>query len=194
MLIWITGYIAYIAFLQKSVNAFWPYTSYLVDICAVVGFIILFKKRPNFRISYSVEHIMALMLGGVTIFFIFLMPQINIPFDFKSYETIIFLCLVAPILEELVFRFMIIEGLNTKIKNIYLLTTLSALIFSLVHLQAYTVVNPIYKSFVIYQATYTFLLGLWWAFAYLKSRNLYHVMAMHMLFNFGFWLTAYYGF
>lgn len=93
----------------------------------------------------------------------------------------VFLILVfSPFVEEFLFRFGIIEGLNyilkkLKIKNTIplnlIIIAVSAACFSIAH------------SGGVGQTVYTFLLGMYLGYLYVKKRNLLFTIGMHMLFN-----------
>tara|TARA_B100001248_G_scaffold262262_1_gene257060 strand:+ start:570 stop:1160 length:591 start_codon:yes stop_codon:yes gene_type:complete len=194
MLWWILAYFTYSYFLHSHLESYWAYSSYLIDILFVIGFALIFHIRPHFRIAYSWQHLLAIALGALLCFVIFFTPSIQSPMIMDQWQSILLLCLFGPLLEELLYRFMLMESLLRLQFSKKIVVLVSALAFAASHLKAYGLVSPNYETFILFQGAYTFMLGLWWANEYCKTRNLYHVTILHILFNFGYWLTTYYGF
>lgn len=112
---------------------------------------------------------------------------IVIPFDFSSTETILFLLLIGPVLEELVFRGAMWRLIEVCYSKTFLLILITSLIFSYSHYQAVFSVPDEYKPFIYYQTAYTFVLSL--ICARLRIRiGLVGAIIAHILFNLGFWL------
>ena len=91
--------------------------------------------------------------------------------------TVIFMCIVAPIGEEFVFRKLIIDRTHKYGGTISIF--LSALAFGLMHAN-------------FYQFFYAFFVGLVFGYVYYKTGKLWHTIALHMTVNFvGSVLTSY---
>jgi membrane protease YdiL (CAAX protease family) len=112
-----------------------------------------------------------------------------VPFSFKDPETVLFLLVIGPLLEEWIFRGALWKLLQV-ITGSNLFSYLScAVLFAYAHYQVIGQIDPQYAGFVRYQAIYTLGLGLFcggmrmqygWRAAWLT----------HIAFNFGFWLGA----
>lgn len=86
-----------------------------------------------------------------------------------SYLFYIKMILLAPLIEELIFRGLILDGFLTKYKATNAIV-LSSLVFAFFH-------------FNLYQIGYTFLLGLLCGWYYYKTRNLLTCMIIHSFNN-----------
>ena len=114
-----------------------------------------------------------------------------IPFDFGSTETILFLLLIGPVLEELIFRGAMWRLMEQwigqgRFHTLCLILTTS-FIFAFSHFHAIFSVPDEYKPFIYYQTAYTFVLAIICARLRLRV-GLIGAIVGHMLFNFGFWL------
>jgi membrane protease YdiL (CAAX protease family) len=84
-------------------------------------------------------------------------------------KMVILICVVCPILEEIIFRKILFEFFNRKI-GIVGAAFISALLFSLIHFDFANI------------ATYI-LIGLVFSLIYIKSKNLMNSMVSHMVMN-----------
>ncbi|MBI3534181.1 MAG: CPBP family intramembrane metalloprotease [Deltaproteobacteria bacterium] len=100
------------------------------------------------------------------------------------------LLFVGPVLEEFLFRqafwSLFRRALRTQ-KGAWIAT---ALVFAFGHFFAYFFVPPELKSFVIYQTTYAFGLGVWWGYGIYKTGAISYTISLHFLFNFGFFIAS----
>ena len=142
------------------------YTSYYAELVYIFLSLFIFRKYINFKLIpdrfWAINAVSSLGVG----FFIFqfaYLKGILIPFEFNHQETIVLLLIVAPVLEEFLFRFMLLEALSSKIQKQSVLIFISALIFSATNFKAYWLIGCIYHNFIFYQTAYTLVLGLWWA-------------------------------
>jgi membrane protease YdiL (CAAX protease family) len=108
--------------------------------------------------------------------------------DIKSKETAFFLLAVAPILEELVFRFTLFAAIKraTDETKAWIITSL---LFSYSHLHAIWFVPTEYSKFLIYQTAYTLPLGLVCGFMVRKRGSLIAAILVHAAFNLGFYFA-----
>jgi uncharacterized protein len=82
---------------------------------------------------------------------------------------ILFICLVCPILEEIVFRKMIYDSLKRKI-GMLAASSVSAFLFSLIHFD--------FVNLLVYM-----LIGLIFSWIYIKSKNILASIVAHVLMN-----------
>ena len=100
-------------------------------------------------------------------------PQSDVSFEITLWSIIVFFiarCIVAPITEEIVFRFGLYELMNRKMKSA-LAIILSSFIFSILH--GYLLIDTI--LFII--------LGIIWTYPYFKKKNLLYSIFLHFLHN-----------
>ena len=119
---------------------------------------------------------------------------IQVPFDMSGAETAFLLLILAPLLEELVFR----GALQTALVNLLPVkggvVVLSGALFALSHGIAITYVPEPYYDFVYYQTFYTFALGMFCARAKETSGGLLSAINVHFGFNLGFYIASVFGF
>ncbi len=175
-----------------------PYSSYYVEIFILSLFYIIYKDALflGFRVFEKAQFFffMVLFFSLGAMFSIAATPlQISIPFNFKSQETIFFLLIVAPILEELIFRSFLFLTLRQYFPTKYVYFT-TAVVFSLAHFNAYRFIPTEYSHFVFYQTFYTFILGLGLSYILYKfNKSLMAVILCHFFFNLGFYLAQVFG-
>jgi membrane protease YdiL (CAAX protease family) len=170
------------------------YAPYLIEIGLVGLAAFSFASLPAFKLKVSpalVAWFVVSLISGFAVFKIAGLAKITVPFDFTSKETLLFLLIVAPILEELLFRFSYCLPFEKKGFNVYTVGAISATLFSLSHLNAIRYVPEEFFSFVYYQTCYTFILGF---FCYLLmqrfNRDLSASILLHFFFNLGFFISA----
>ncbi len=175
-----------------------PYSSYYLEIF-ILSIFFIFQKEALFlglRVLEKAQFyfFMAFFFSLGALFSIGAKPfGIVIPFNFRSQEIIFFLLVVAPILEEIIFRSFLFISLESFLhsKFVYFLT---AVLFSLAHFNAYRFVPIEFSHFVFYQSFYTFVLGLGLSFVLYKfNRSLMAVILCHFFFNLGFYLAQVFG-
>lgn len=167
------------------------YYSYLFEIIFVL--IAYFNYRGEFTFKKVLDQKDALsaflaFISGVLIFKASGLMGISIPFDFTSFETVFFLLIVAPVLEELIFRMALWESLRRLVENKWAIISGSTLLFSLGHLMAFWFVPDEFKNFVLYQSVYVILLSQALGWLRFKTNSITTPMLVHFAFNFGFFL------
>jgi len=173
-----------------SVEAISAYSIYIFELIWVALIWAVFKKIEFIKKNLSKVNVLLISILlplGWLIHYLARARGIIIPFDFNSSETILFLLLVGPVLEELVFRgamWRLAEMIASK--PVFLILTTS-LLFSYSHFQASFSVPDEYKPFIYYQTAYTFLLALSCARLRIQMGLLAAILG-HALFNLGFWL------
>ncbi len=111
-----------------------------------------------------------------------------VPFDTSSLETKVFLLLVAPVLEELLFRHTFwkqLEAFRLSKTSVWMFTSI---FFSLAHLNAIRFVPNDLFTFIYYQTVYTLLLGLACGWVREKQTSVVPSILLHAAFNLGFFL------
>ena len=98
------------------------------------------------------------------------LDRINITTKNFSYLFYIKMVIIAPILEEIIFRGYILNGFLTRY-NSYLAIGLSSIFFAFFH-------------FNLYQFIYTFFLGFFCGWYFYRTKNLLSCIFIHSIFNF----------
>ena len=99
--------------------------------------------------------------------------QTDVSFEITLLSIIFFFvarCIVAPITEEIIFRFGLYELMNRKMKSI-LAIVLSSLIFSILH--GYLFIDTILLA----------ISSIIWTYPYFKKKNLLYPIILHFLHN-----------
>lgn len=165
------------------------YSSYLFEGAIVALSITLnwkkFSKLWNFPKVLILFGCGSLLFGFLTFKEAQFFP-IQIPIDFSSVETLLFLLLVAPLLEELIFRFFIWQPLS-RINTLTAYLGTSA-IFSCSHFHSFWFVPTEFHPFIYYQTIYTFFLALACGYSVWKFKSLSGAIWIHFGFNLGFYL------
>jgi membrane protease YdiL (CAAX protease family) len=100
------------------------------------------------------------------------------------------LLIVAPVLEELIFRGVAWEVLKKYRAKKILCTALLILVFSVAHLESLLHVPSEYYGFLIYQSLYVVPLSLLCILSRYKNEPLATAMVIHFFFNLGFFLCG----
>lgn len=137
------------------------------------------KGKFNFK---KTDYGFLIKLACLSFFVRIVFEQIQIYFDINQSDVSIqisFLsllvffivrCIVAPITEEIIFRFGLYEFMNTKIKSV-LAIILSSIVFSILH------------GYLTYDTILLTLLSIIWTYAYYKKSNLFYPIILHFLHN-----------
>ena len=176
-----TGY-KYLA----SIN---QYSTYLFEVCFVGICIYIFRKKVNFKVTFDKG--VAISSMGAFIFGILIVAlskffNLTIPFTINSSETIFFLLVVAPILEEFLYRFSIWHLLNNFSSKIIFILISTASLFAYAHFHPYSTSPSIFKSFIVFQTIYAVIIGFWFGYIYHKTKSLSYIILLHFLLNLGF--------
>jgi membrane protease YdiL (CAAX protease family) len=113
-----------------------------------------------------------------------------IPFSLRDPETVWFLLVAGPVLEELIFRgalWKLFEVVTGSALPAYLFT---AVLFSYSEFHLIHQVKPEYADFVRYQASFCLGLGLFCGGMRMKY-GWRAALITHAIFNFGFWLGSF---
>lgn len=146
------------------------------------------KWQLGHKRSLALECLGAALLGFVV--FAMLTPLgILFPLDLSLRVILILLLVVAPILEELLYRgaiWLLILRVTQSPRITWILTSV---IFALAHGYAYFSLPDEIKSFVIFQTGYTFLIALWFGFSMWRRGGFGSSLFLHFFFNLGFYLS-----
>jgi len=145
------------------------------------------KLKSSFNRRLLIQFIVALFFGfGIYRFAGYL--HIGIPFDFTSHETILFLLLIGPILEEFLFRQALWSAMQVMADNRLVAFIGTSALFVFGHFFSYFFLPKEYQPFILYQTAYVSIIALWWGFNILKRGVITTTVILHIAFNFGFYM------
>jgi membrane protease YdiL (CAAX protease family) len=169
------------------------YASYVFEVAFVTLVYFLYRGRARFVLPSKQQAIIngvSALIAGFVIYTLSTVLSLQIPFDLKGAEILIFLLLVAPLLEEGVFRFALWEPASEFIGDKkWLVLAFTAAAFSFGHFFAYFFVSDDFRPFVIYQTIYTVFFGAYVGWLRLSTNSLVLPIGFHFLFNVGFYLA-----
>lgn len=165
-------------------------SSYLFDFIFSVGLIIFTKAR------YSVKHTNFRLLGifnaaslFIALVSLLVLKIMSVQHAFSLVDHLFFqMVILAPILEELVFRMGIGELQLKFLPRFKWNFLLNGFIFSLSHALALFVVPDEFIVFIWCQIFYTFVLGMLCFNSFVKTRNPLFPITVHLSFNLCFYL------
>ena len=169
-----------------------PYAEYGFE--AVFGCIILLIyrnwewKKKSFTFGAGVAFFFALA-AGFAVFEASGVLGYALPFSVQDPETVLFLLVLGPVLEEWIFRGALWRLFETITGSPWPAFLVTAAIFSYSHYDLVSGLEPKYLPFMRYQAIYTLGLGLFCGGLRLQFGWSAALIA-HVAFNFGFWLAA----
>ena len=169
-----------------------PYYSYLFEAGIIGAAIFVYQKRTAFKwpnLQNLVTFGCVALVAGFGAHDTAGVFGILIPFNLEGFETLFLLLILAPVLEELLFRFALWEPLELFTKSGVVIVALTTLFFVSGHLMSYSYVPDEFKSFIVYQAMYVTLLGIGAGFARLKY-GMPTAILVHFFFNLGFFVSA----
>ena len=155
----------------------------------VVGLFVFKFTKPKWVRINPIGLLITLVCGG----FVFCFTQLNswiVPLDFQSIQTVVLLLIVAPILEEFIYRYALWNAIE-RVGNVRISFALTSVLFSLSHFYAYFFVPEEYKGFVTFQAIYTLGLALTCGYQRMKKNSVFPAIVLHFLFNLGFYIAGY---
>ena len=175
----------------RQLDAINDNASMIFEISLVALTVLLLKPRLTVKALATRAMLISApiaLIAGFAILKIARLSNISVPFDVHDMKTVIELLVIAPVLEELIFRFMLFQPIQrlTQVKTAMIVTSL---LFSYSHLHAIWFVPPEYDKFLLYQTVYTFPLALACAWMVGERRSLLSSMLVHGLFNLGFFLA-----
>lgn len=167
------------------------YTTYYFEIFLVLVSCVLLrdKLKRMFNLSSSLYPIVAgALIAGYLAFKGTALLDVTVPFDLSNNELRFFLLVVAPVLEEFIFRFFCWQPFERINKRMALAAT--SVLFSYSHFHSFWFVPSEYQGFVFYQTGYTLVLGLACGYSIWKYNSLFGAILIHFTFNLGFFLSS----
>lgn len=140
--------------------------------------------------NYFIQLIPWLPLGFI-VHWLAKVSNVSFPFDVTHPKTIFLLLVLAPVLEELIFRYMLWIAIEKFIKKTEWQIWISALFFSLGHVVIMLILPTEFRAFVLYQAAYVVALSIGASYLRIKTKGMIAPIAVHFLFNLGFYLARY---
>lgn len=170
-----------------------PYYSYAFELALVFFAYFSFGTGISFKFPRLKESLPIWILGasaGAAVYRITIFSGTQIPFDFSGVETIFLLLVLAPVLEELIFRMALWEALKSFRWKPETVLVASTLLFSFGHFQAIAAVPAEFRAFVWIQTLYVILLGLGAGWARHATGSVTASILVHFGFNLGFFLAS----
>jgi hypothetical protein len=175
-----------------SLAAISPYSLYLFEICFFILVSLLYRplnwKTKSLTFGFVVSLCFALTSGFAVFEFTSVLGY-TLPFQMKDPETVLFLLLLGPILEELVFRSAIWRIGSELFQSPLVPFFLSSVLFSYSHYQAIQNTPEVLHGFIRYQGIYSLGLGLFCSGMRLQF-GLIGAILTHLSFNLGFFLGS----
>jgi len=165
------------------------YMPYAVEVFWVIMTLMIFRDNIDFHYKFSFLHIFELLLligFGFVICILAKYLHIAIPINKSDPHTLILLLIVAPILEELIFRKTLFSIFERIYNNSTFIVIVTAIMFSYAHFHYIFSVGRTYQSFIIYQSVYTLVMGLWFGLRILNLKSINGTIIMHFCVNIGF--------
>lgn len=143
------------------------------------------KRNINIKSRISVKNIDYKFLFRIICFSFFiriLFEQIQLYFNINQtreffnvacMSLVIFFivrCIIAPITEEIIFRFGLYEFINKRIKSVWAIL-ISSIIFSVLH------------GYLTFDTILLTILSIIWTYSYFKKKNLLYPMVLHFFHN-----------
>lgn len=177
--------------LTTRLDALGTYASYIFEIGLVILTALILRPRlawGSLIRLWPIAGALVLLAAGFGIQKLARISGLTIPMNVSEGETVLFLIVVAPILEEFVFRFLLWKPIEraTSAKTAWITTSL---LFAYSHLHAIWFVPAEYQKFLIYQTAYTLPLGLACGWMLRKQNSLLPAILLHFAFNLGFFLA-----
>jgi len=164
--------------------------TYIFDIFFATSVYLIHKPRLTFRLTKGVMP-RGLALAATAFLSIFICLQLGLLTPFRYVDNLfIQILILAPIIEELVFRYALFEPFKLIIPNKNMLFIFNGLLFSLSHGKALTVLPTDFHSFIYFQMGYTFLLGWICSKAKFSSGSILEPILLHFTFNLIFYYSV----
>lgn len=176
----------------RELDALGAYASFIFEISCVVVAAVLVGRISDWKLvaKPAAYGIVIAWISGFAIFKLALAAGIPIPFDLRGTETILFLLVVAPLVEEGVFRFLLWQPIQTLTKHKGVALFATSLLFSYSHFHSIWFVPAEVHNFIIYQSVYTFLLGLACGYYVYRYASVTSAIVIHFGFNLGFYVAS----
>lgn len=161
------------------------FLSLVYGVQIVFAIVILYMNRMSFPVIFklpSLRLILAISVACLAMFSILLSLGINVPF--RANHPIIFLnyIILAPLVEELLFRQAILGAMIKKEVPIVVSVLISALLFGSYHFLG-LIHSSSYKTFIFMQVVFCFFIGIFLAAVRIQSNSLAMPIFLHSLVN-----------
>ncbi len=169
------------------------YSSYVFEVVLVSIGIAIYGHSTGSLLKFPTAGYygaLAAFFSGFIIFKLAGFFGILVPFDFKVTESLVLLLIVAPVLEELLFRCFLWKPVQMLTERPRATLIVTSLIFSYSHFHAFWYVEKELYSFVIFQTIYTVFLGLGCGYFMYRYKSITGAIAIHFGFNLGFYLAS----
>jgi membrane protease YdiL (CAAX protease family) len=176
--------------LWRKISIYWGYGFEVVYVAAVYYH---YRNRIQFFSKKYLFQLLAFLTAlfcGFWIYELAIYSHLPIRFDMRSGEIIFLLLIVAPILEEFIFRLALWEPLKELFGDESTVNILCAILFSVGHFTALWNVQIDYRAFVLYQTLYVILLALSCGWARIRTRSVFSSIIIHFGFNLGFFIGS----
>lgn len=189
--------VAYVVLRLVADPFFWRNISEFYSYAFEMGFVgiawFIFRKQVNLLRNLTKVDGVALLVAIFSGFLVFRAAgwmHVPIPFDLSAALTIVMLLIVAPILEELIFRMALWQALGSFIEAGWIVLLATTVLFAAGHFAAYWFVPQQFQGFVMYQTFYVVLLGIAAGWRRLQSGSVVAAVIVHFGFNLGFFAAA----
>jgi len=166
--------------------------SYIFDLLFVTLSCFYYKNFFNFSnldIKGGISRVIGVSILAAISLLITSLSAIKSPFGYIEHLVLQILVL-APIIEEFVFRQGIFIAMEKYFKNKNFLLLSNSIFFSLSHMPALFILPEEFKSFIHIQLVYTFFLGWICTKARLKNGNVGESIVLHFIFNLFFYFAV----
>ncbi len=187
------GLILFYVVARMASDSWWQGFSVWASYAFELAFVLFCFWIYRARVSWVLENGRWTWLGGAAAIVVGLgvrwfagFTRLNVPFDFTAAETLVAALVIAPILEEGIYRVAIWEGAKDWFRNDAMVLAFSALLFSFGHLMALAFVPEEFRGFIYYQGAYVLFLGLACGWVRLRCKSPFAPMFLHFGFNAGF--------
>ena len=167
--------------------------SYLWDVCfsLLIGFLFHLSPRGAKAKGLWTRSLAIFLLAVLSIGFL---RMVAYPVPFRYLELpILQLLVLAPLFEELVFRYAILGGLLKELNSKNKALLASSFLFSLSHLPGAWHLPPEFTPFIMIQLVYTFAMGWVIGKARVRTGGILEPVALHFLFNLCFYASVLQG-
>lgn len=174
------------------------YGVYYFELMIVIIGSILYFKDFNWKMPWKLEvkgvssyfkTLLVTFLCGFFVHRISVVFDLKISFDMTAASTVVLLLVIAPILEELLFRQTLWALWWQIIPSKWIICVITAAMFAYGHFYSVFIVPSEYHPFLYVQTTYAFIFGIWFAHRYSKHKNIFTSMGMHFSFNLAFYIS-----
>ncbi len=142
-----------------------------------------------FTISGAAARLISVV--GAAFFALMLANLFKFPAPFKYIELLgIQILILAPIVEELIFRHALFGAFRNYFNNENFLLLSNAILFSISHLPAIWALPEVFHPFVYLQLFYTLILGWICAKSRLRTGSVMEPMILHFIFNLIFYVAV----